>query len=100
MSGKKCSGGDDINTVWLDPHAVDCLLHPHRRAAGEQFDHHARMRRIEMLDHDEGHVAVGRRNVEELPEGIETAGRSADGDHGKSAKLGRASCRERVWQYV
>jgi hypothetical protein len=67
--------------VALESHTVGGVLDRHRRVPGQQLDHHALMRRIEMLDQDEGHAAVGRQRVEEILEGLETAGRGADPDH-------------------
>jgi hypothetical protein len=55
-------------------------LHLHRRMTSQQIDHHARMRRVEMLDQNEGHAAAGREHVEQAPEGIEAAGRCAEPD--------------------
>jgi hypothetical protein len=46
--------------------------------SSQQLDHHALMRRIEMLDQDECHAAVGRECVEESLEGLEAASGSAD----------------------
>jgi hypothetical protein len=52
--------------------------------AGQQLGHHALMRRIEMLDQDEGHAAAGGKSRKELPEGVETARRSAHADDGRA----------------
>ena len=71
---------NEIDMLALERHPVCCLLHLHRRMAGQQIDHHALVRRIEMLDQNEGHAGVGRERVEEPPEGIEAAGRGAEPD--------------------
>jgi hypothetical protein len=47
---------------------VCCLLHCHWRVAGQQIDHHADMRRIEMLDQNERHASAGRERGEQPPE--------------------------------
>jgi len=59
--------------------------------SSQQLDHHALVRRIEMLDHDEGHAAVGRERVEEFLKRIEAAGRSADANHREVAILASGS---------
>src|SRR5271166_1156282 len=69
-----------IDMLGLERHPVCCLLHFHRRMAGQQIDHHARMRRIEMLDQNEGHAGAGRERGEQPPGGIEAAGRGAKPD--------------------
>ena len=61
--------------VARERHPVRRLQHLHWRVASEQIDHQALMRRIEMLDQDEGHAAVGRQGVKKLLEGVETTGR-------------------------
>src|SRR5208282_2219953 len=71
---------NEIDMLALEPHPVRCLLHLHRRMAGQQIDHHAHMRRIEMLDQNEGHAGAGRERGEQPPGGIEAAGRGAKPD--------------------
>ena len=65
----------------LERHPVCCLLHRHRRMAGQQIDHHARMRRIEMLDQNEGHAGAGREGGEQSPGSIEAPSRGAETDN-------------------
>src|ERR1700730_118300 len=65
----------------LERHPVCCLLHLHLRMTGQQIDHHARMRRIEMLDQNEGHAGAGGERAEQAAEGIEAAGGGAEPDH-------------------
>ena len=67
-----------------DRHPVSGLLYLQRRMAGQQVDHHARMRRIEMLDQDEGHAGAGREHGEQPAAGIESAGRGAEPDDGET----------------
>ncbi len=71
---------DQIDMLGLDRHPVRCLLNLQRRVAGEQIDHHAGMRRIEMLDQDEGHAGAGGEHGEKSAAGIEAAGRGAQPD--------------------
>ena len=64
---------NEIHVVALELHPVCRLQNFHRRVAGQQIDHHALVRWIEMLDQHKGHAAVGRQGVEELLEGVEAA---------------------------
>jgi hypothetical protein len=87
---------DDVHAVALDLLAVLDLDHGHRRRALEQLHHRALVRRVEVLDDDVGHPAVGRHVLEELLERLEPAGRRADADDGEGAlvlgrRLGRRS---------
>ena len=65
----------------LDRHPVRRLLDLERRMAGQQVDHHARMRRIEMLDQDESHAGAAGERGEQPAERVEAAGRGAEPDH-------------------
>src|SRR5689334_15905892 len=64
----------------LERHPVCRLLYRHRRMAAQQIDHHARMRRIEMLDQNERHAGAAREGSEQPPGGIEAASRGAEPD--------------------
>ena len=64
----------------LDRHPVRRLLDRQRRMAGQQIDHHACMRRIEMLDQDKGHAGAAREDREQPAERIEAARRGAEPD--------------------
>jgi len=65
--------------------------------AGQQIDHHARMRRIEMLDQDEGHAGPGRERGQQSAESIEPAGRSAKPDDRETfSRKRRAAPRRRT----
>jgi hypothetical protein len=46
--------------------------------AGQQINHHARMRRIEVLDQYECHAGAEREGSEQPPGSIEAAGRGAE----------------------
>ena len=71
---------NEIDMLALERHPVRRLLYFHRRMAGQQIDHHARMRRIEMLDQNEGHAGAGRERVEQPADSIKAAGRGAEPD--------------------
>ena len=72
---------NEIDMLALERHPVCCLLHRHRRMAGQQIDHHARMRRIEMLDQNERHAGAGREGSEQPAKGIEATSRGAEPDN-------------------
>ncbi len=67
-----------VDMLALERHPICCLLYLHRRMAGQQINHHARMRRIEVLDQNKRHAAVGREGSEQPPGGIEATGRGAE----------------------
>ena len=79
---------NEIDMLALERHPVCCLLYLHRRMAGQQIDHHARMRRIEMLDQNEGHAGAGRERGEQPPEGIEAARRGAEPNDREAVSCG------------
>ena len=64
----------------FERHPVCGLLYLHRRMAGQQINHHARMRRIEVLDQNERHAGAGREGSEQPPGRVEAAGRGAEPD--------------------
>ena len=72
---------NDIDMIAFDRHSIGGLQHFHGRMTAQQRHHHALMRRIEMLDQDEGHPAVGWKRGEQLGEGFEAARRGSDSDH-------------------
>ena len=72
------AGRNDIDALAFDRHSVGRLQDRHRRVAGEQVDHHAVVARVEVLDEDEGHAVIGGQRAEQLPAGVEAAGRGAD----------------------
>jgi hypothetical protein len=61
---------NDVDMLAFDRHSIVGLLHFHLRMAAEQRHHHALVRRVEMLDQDEGHPAVGGHRGEQLGEGF------------------------------
>jgi hypothetical protein len=63
--------------------------------AGQQIDHHARMRRIEVLDQNERHAGAGREGGEQPPGRIEAASRGAEPDDREAVMAKRRSARRR-----
>src|SRR5215470_273260 len=74
-------GWDDINAVRFDAHAIIDLLDRHVGGSGQQFSENAFARGVEVLHEDEGHTRVVRQMIEQLHEGLQTAGGSADADY-------------------
>ena len=91
--GEIGSGRNDIEMLALDRHAIRCLPHRHRRVPGQQVHHHAFVGRIEMLDQDEGHAAIGRQRVHKLPASIKAARRGAYSDDREVRRAARRSAR-------
>jgi hypothetical protein len=81
-SGRRWSASTPSVASMLGPSSSKraCLLYRHRRMAGQQIDHHARMRRIEMLDQNKRHAGAGREAGEQPAGRIEAAGRGAEPD--------------------
>ena len=77
---EEISWEEALEVVTLDRHPIRRLHHRERRVGGQQFDHQAFMRRIEVLDEDEGHSAARRQGVEEAGAGLQATGRGADAD--------------------
>ena len=79
--GRKIDAGrNDIDALAFDRHSVGRLQDRHRRVAREQVHHHAVVARVEVLDDYEGHAVARGQRVEQLPAGLEAAGRGADRD--------------------
>ena len=76
-------GRDDVDAVGLDGHALSGLDDRHGRVPGEQLDHQAFVRGVEVGDEDEGDTAVRGHGGEKLLEGVEPAGRSDQPGHGQ-----------------
>ena len=91
--GQIGAGGNDIEVVALERHAVRCLPHGIDGVAGQQIHHHAFVGRIEMLDQDEGHAVARRQCVHKLPAGIEAARGGAYSDDGEFAGISRRATR-------
>ena len=72
---------NEIDVLALERHPVRRLLYRHRRMAGQQIDHHARMRRIKMLDQNERHAGAGREGSQQPAGSIKAASRGAEPDH-------------------
>jgi hypothetical protein len=56
--------GDDIQAVGLNGHAVSSLKDVHRRVSRQQFDQHALMGGVEVLNEHKRHAGVGRQHCE------------------------------------
>ena len=75
------AGRDEIDMLGLERHAVRRLLDRQRRMAGQQIDHHACMRRIEMLDQNKSHSGAGREDREQPAKSIKASRRGAEPDN-------------------
>ena len=80
------AGWDDVHPVRLDPRALLGLRDLHLGRPGERVAQQARPRRLEVLHQDERQPGVGRHVGEELPEGVQPAGRGAHADHGEGRR--------------
>jgi hypothetical protein len=76
-------GGDHIDAVRLDLHPVFDLKNLHPGGALEEFGHDPLVRRVEVLDDDNGHAAVFRHMPQEQLQRLQPAGGGADTDNGK-----------------
>ncbi|BAO89702.1 hypothetical protein BRPE67_CCDS01000 [Caballeronia cordobensis] len=77
----------DIDVVLLDRGCAGDLLDGHVRYALQHFVRAAHVIRRQMDDHDERHVHVGRRVLEEIEQGFDAARRRAHADHGERQGL-------------
>ena len=75
------AGRNDIDVVRFEPSGVLRFDDRHRRMRRQQLDHHALVGRVEVLDQDERHAALGGQRCEQGAEGFEPAGGGADRDH-------------------
>ena len=90
VGSKRCSlpcrmrhvlvGRDHVDAVRLDLHPVPDLRDLHRGEALEQLGHDPLVRRVQVLDDDEGQAAAVRHVPEELLQRLQPAGRGADAD--------------------
>jgi hypothetical protein len=78
-------GQDHVDAVGPDLGAFLDRDHVHAGAPAQELDHVALPGRVEVLDHDERHAAVGRHGAEQLLERLETARRRADPDDREGA---------------
>ena len=74
---------DHVGVVGFDGQAVSDLTDRQRRLVAEQFGQDALVGRGEVLHDDERHADVGGKVFEQLRDGLQAAGRSADADDGK-----------------
>lgn len=87
-------GRDGVDVIGLERGAVHGLADLQARRAPQQLGQGARVRRVEVLDDDEGEPRVLRHRPEQLLERAQTARRAADADH---AKPTRGAPFERRW---
>ena len=78
-------GGDHVDPVRFDLHAVPDLDDLHGGGALEELHHDPLVGRVEVLDDDEGHAASRGHVLQEELQRLETAGGGADADDGKRA---------------
>jgi hypothetical protein len=90
-------GRDDVDAVPLDADGLVDLLDRHLRLRLEHLGQAALVLRREVQDDDEGQPGVGGHALEELPERLDAAGRSAYSDEHQvfSAVTGHSSTRAR-----
>ena len=74
---------DHIDAVRPDLGAILDLDDFHAGGALEQFGHDALVRRVQVLDDDKGHAAARRHVLQELLQGLQSPGGSADADDGE-----------------
>ncbi len=84
-------GRDDVDVVRLDPHSVLDLLHRQQGVSCQDLGRQAFMVGVEVLDQDEGDPGVLGHPREQVFEGVQTSGRSADSHH-------REGQRKRRWR--
>ncbi len=76
-------GRDDVDVVGLDAHAVQRLGNRHRGRAGEEGRQDALVGRGQVLHEHKRRAGVRGQVLQQLPEGLEAAGGSADANDGK-----------------
>ena len=89
QDGQVLVGRDHVDAVRLDLHPVLDLDDRHGGGALEQLRQHALVRRVQVLDDDEGHAAALRHVLAKLLERLQPAGRGADADDGERALRSR-----------
>jgi hypothetical protein len=78
-------GGDDVDVIGHNPKPLARPDDRHVGGAGQEIGQPALVARIEVLHEHEGHPGARRQMGEELREGLEAPGGSADPDDGKGA---------------
>jgi len=100
--GDVAVGRDHVDAPGLDLHPILHLHDGHLAGALQQLDEDGLVGRVEVLDHDERHVAALGHVAQELLERLQPSGRRADPDDGKRRRLrglgergapGRRRCR-------
>ena len=81
--------GNDVDVVALERHTLRCLLHCHSRMAGQEVDHHALVRGIEMLNEDERHAVADGERVHQFANRDEPPRGCSDSDDREILAFGR-----------
>ncbi len=81
--GQAPVGGAEVDAVGLDRHAVFDGQHRQCRVFAQQRVHDALPFRVEVLEDDEGHPRRFRQVAQKALDGVQAAGRGADGDDEK-----------------
>lgn len=84
VDGHEMVRWDDVDVIGLDRHVILDLNDGHGGVSGQQPDHEALVRRIEMRHQHKGDPAFGWHRSQELLERIQPAGRGSDADNGWS----------------
>ena len=81
--GQTSVGRDGVNVVGFDAEIICDLLDRHRRDASEELGKGAFVLGVEMLDEDEAQAGVRGQMLQQLGEGLQAAGGSADANDRK-----------------
>jgi hypothetical protein len=81
VEGHAGIGGDDVDAVGPNLHAVLDFMDRHGGGAGEDFAQQAGMFWGEVLDQDEGHACVLGQGLEQMAKGIQASGGGSDSDN-------------------
>src|SRR5512133_3154080 len=76
-------GRNGVNVVGFDAEIIGDLLDRHRRHPSEELRKGALVLGVEVLDEHKPHASVGRQMLQQLREGLQPAGGSADADEGE-----------------
>lgn len=94
LHGQRRAGRDHIEVFRHDEHTIMRLRHRQRGVRRQEFDQEAFMGGVEVLHQDEGKAGRLGECGDEIPAGLQPAGRSADGDDGLRS-AGKKMCRRR-----
>jgi len=79
VNGHGGVGGNDVNLIRLDRHAIGNFFDAHGGFLREEFSEHAVMGGVEMLHEDEGHAGIGGDVTEEFRDCFDSACGGANG---------------------